>query len=141
MSQHFIESKESREVKKRLKTVAFAFITPIFFIVGGLKVSLTLIMMALPSFLGLLFVRQLSKLSGVYFVTIKYFKTAQIYTTLLLNTGLTFGLIASLFGLNEGYIDQIQYSLLTGVLITSTVIPTLIAQKWLLPLNQEDVLD
>ena len=69
MSQHLLESKESREVKKRLKTVAFAFITPIFFIVGGLKVSLTLIMMALPSFLGLLVVRQLAKLTGVYFVT------------------------------------------------------------------------
>ena len=141
MSQHFVESKESREVKKRLKTVAFAFITPIFFIVGGLKVSLILITMALPSFLGLLIVRQLSKLSGVYFITKKYLKTAQIYTTLLLSTGLTFGLIASIFGLNAGYIDQIQYSLLTGVLITSAVMPTLIAQKWFLPINQEDMVD
>ncbi|BDZ67105.1 cation:proton antiporter [Methanobacterium ferruginis] len=141
MSQHFVESKESIEVKKRLKTVAFAFITPIFFIVGGLKVSLALIAMALPSFIGLLVVRQLSKLTGVYLVTRKYLDTAQTYTTLLMSTGLTFGLIASVFGLNAGYIDQIQYSLLTGVLITSAVIPTLIAQKWFFPFHQEDMLD
>ncbi len=37
MSQHY---KEHREEQKRLRVVAFAFLTPFFFIKGGLNVSL-----------------------------------------------------------------------------------------------------
>ncbi|MGC9517238.1 MAG: cation:proton antiporter [Methanomicrobiales archaeon] len=140
MSKHFVGTSETIEVKKRLKTIAFAFITPIFFIVGGLNVSLTLIVSALPLFISLFVIRQLSKFAGIYLITSKYLKQDLTYITLLLSTGLTFGLIASLFGLNAGYINQIQYSILTGVLISSAIIPTYIAQKWFMPLHPEDMI-
>ncbi|AXV37225.1 MAG: potassium transporter [Methanobacterium sp. BRmetb2] len=139
MSKHFVETIETIEVKKRLKTIAFAFITPVFFIVGGLNVSISLIYSMLPLFLSLFVVRQLSKFAGVYLITRKYLQKDQLYTTLLLSTGLTFGLIACLFGLNSSYINQIQYSILTGVLIASAIIPTYIAQKWFMPLHPEDM--
>ncbi|MCK7536766.1 MAG: cation:proton antiporter [Marinilabiliales bacterium] len=42
MSPHFKESSASRVVKHRLRTVSYAFITPMFFIVGGMKISFTL---------------------------------------------------------------------------------------------------
>jgi hypothetical protein len=56
-----------------------------------------------------------------------------------MSTGLTFGTIASVFGLQSGYINQEQYSILVGVVIASAVIPTVIAQKWYRPLHSEDV--
>jgi len=62
-----------------------------------------------------------------------------MYTTLLMSTGLTFGTIASLFGLNLGLINQIQYSVLVGVVVATAVIPTFIAQKWFMPAEMEDL--
>ncbi len=55
------------------------------------------------------------------------------YTTLLMSTGLTFGTISELFGLNKGYIDEYQYSILVTVVIASAVAPTVIAQTWFKP--------
>jgi Kef-type K+ transport system membrane component KefB len=64
-----------------------------------------------------------------------------MYTTLLMSTGLTFGTIASVFGLTSGIINQVQYSLLVGVVIASAVIPTFIAQKWFMPAHSEDLVE
>ena len=55
------------------------------------------------------------------------------YTTLLMSTGLTFGTISALFGLNKGYIDEYQYSILVTVVIASAVVPTMIAQAFFMP--------
>ena len=55
-----------------------------------------------------------------------------------MSTGLTFGTIASVFGLNAGYIDQVQYSVIVGVVVASAVIPTFIAQKWFM-LSKDDI--
>jgi hypothetical protein len=58
-----------------------------------------------------------------------------------MSTGLTFGTIASVFGLSSGYINQVQYSILIGVVVASAVIPTFIAQKWFMPKHSEDIVD
>ncbi len=50
-----------------------------------------------------------------------------------MSTGLTFGTISALFGLNKGYIDQYQYSVLVTVVIVSAIVPTMIAQTWFRP--------
>ena len=55
------------------------------------------------------------------------------YTTLLMSTGLTFGSISALFGLNNDYITQGQYSILVTVVIGMPVVPTMIAQTWFKP--------
>ena len=55
------------------------------------------------------------------------------YTTLLMNTGLTFGSISALYGLTNGIIDQTQYTVLVTVVVGSAVVPTFIAQTWFLP--------
>lgn len=137
-------SKQLAEVKElmvRLRTVSYAVITPIFFIVGGLKISFPMIMAAFGLFAVLFAVKILSKFIGVYFFANKYIPNGSMYTTLLMSTGLTFGTIASLFGLNAGYIDQVQYSILIGVVVSSAVIPTFIAQKWFLPKHSEDMIE
>jgi Kef-type K+ transport system membrane component KefB len=48
---------------------------------------------------------------------------------LLMSTGLTFGTISSLYGLNAGIIDRTQFSLLVTVVVLSAIVPTAIAQR------------
>jgi hypothetical protein len=50
-----------------------------------------------------------------------------------MSTGLTFGTISALFGLNNHYINQYQYSILVTVVIGSAIVPTMIAQAWFRP--------
>ena len=51
----------------------------------------------------------------------------------MMSTGLTFGTISALFGLNHRIITQAQYSFLVGTVIASAVIPTIIANTFFLP--------
>jgi len=141
MSKHFSETSQTRELRNRLRTVAYAVITPLFFIVGGMKISFVLIYSAFGLFLAFFILKIVTKFIGVYFFAKRYLPGGSMYTTLLMSTGLTFGTISSVFGLNAGYIDQVQYSILVGVVVASAVIPTFIAQKWFMPVHSEDVLD
>jgi Kef-type K+ transport system membrane component KefB len=141
MSKHFTETSGTKKVHNRLRTVAYAFVTPIFFVVGGLKISLPLILSAFGLFMILFVLKIVTKFIGVYFLAKKYIPQGSMYTTLLMSTGLTFGTIATVFGLNAGYINQVQYSVLIGVVIASAVIPTFIAQKWFMPVEEEDLLE
>jgi len=141
MSPHFKESSRSHVVKHRLRTVSYAFITPLFFIVGGMKISFALIASALGLFAILFGLKILLKFLGVFFLAKKYIPKGTVYTTLLMSTGLTFGTISSLFGLNSGYITQVQYSILIGVVVASAVIPTFIAQRWFSPRHDEDLVE
>jgi hypothetical protein len=45
-----------------------------------------------------------------------------------------------MFKVQASYINQLQYSILVGVVIASAVIPTFIAQKWYAPKYPEDLL-
>ena len=141
MSRHFTETSETKVVKNRLRTVAFAIITPMFFIVAGMKVSMPVIIASGGLFISLFITKQATKFVGVFFVAKKYIPDGTVYVTLLMSTGLTFGLIAIVFGLQSGFIDKVQYSVLTGVLIASAVIPTFIAQKWFMPVHSEDLVE
>jgi hypothetical protein len=55
-----------------------------------------------------------------------------------MSTGLTFGTISSLYGLNAGLIDETQFSLLVTVIVLSAVVPTAIAERWFLPDADEE---
>lgn len=139
MGKHFKAQRMTADIKNRLRTVSYAFITPFFFIVAGMRVSLSALWTSAGLFLAIFAVKQASKFAGVYFLMKKYFPEGGMYSTLLMSTGLTFGVMAVMFGLKAGYLDQAQYSVLTGVLIASAVIPTFIAQKWFAPLEDEDI--
>src|SRR5437879_3305022 len=56
-----------------------------------------------------------------------------LYYSLMMSTGLTFGTISALFGLNHGVIDQSQYSHLVATVIGSAMIPTAIANALCMP--------
>jgi Kef-type K+ transport system membrane component KefB len=141
MAKYFSKSSEYHVVIKRLRTVAYAIVTPVFFIVGGLRISFPMILAGLGLFLLFFALKIAAKFLGVYFLAKKYIPHGSMYTTLLMSTGLTFGTISSLFGLQSGIITQSQYSVLVGVVVASAVIPTFIAQKWFMPVEEEDLLD
>ena len=130
MSNHFAEH---RQEQQRLRVVAFAFLTPFFFIRGGLNVSLGAVFANL-GLLGVLFAAKLvPKLALVYPVARRHMGQHTTFGTLLMSTGLTFGTIASLFGLNAGIIDTTQFSLLITVVVLSAILPTAIAQRFFSP--------
>ncbi len=139
MSKHFSEQRKTKMVRNRLRTVAYAIVTPFFFLVGGMKVSFVLIGGAIGLFVILFILKIVAKFAGVFYFARKYIPKGYTYTTLLMSTGLTFGTISSLFGYNAGYINQVQYSILIGVVLASAVIPTFIAQRWFMPKHWEDI--
>jgi Kef-type K+ transport system membrane component KefB len=124
---------EHREEQVRLRVVAFAFLTPLFFLKGGLNVSLGAVWANL-GILALLFAgKMVPKLIGIYPLARRFTEPHAIFTTLLMSTGLTFGTISSLYGLNAGIIDRTQFSLLITVVVLSAIVPTAIAQRFFQP--------
>jgi Kef-type K+ transport system membrane component KefB len=141
MSGHFGDGAQARTLHHRLRTVAYAVITPVFFIVGGLNVSLKLVWISIGMFCILLVLKLAAKFLGVYFLAKRHMPGGSLYTTLLMSTGLTFGTISSAYGLNSGLIDQSQYSVLIGVVVASAIIPTFVAQRWFAPVHSEDLVE
>jgi Kef-type K+ transport system membrane component KefB len=135
MSRHYAEH---REEQKRLRVVAFAFLTPFFFIKGGLNVSLAAVFSNLGLLAVLLAAKMVPKLGFVYPLARRADRRHGTFTTLLMSTGLTFGTISSLYGLNAGIIDATQFSLLVTVVVLSAVVPTAIAERWFLPDSERE---
>ncbi len=128
-------------VKIRLRTVAYALITPFFFLLAGLRASIQLIISSFWAFASLFAIKQATKFVGAYLPAKKYLPKSDMYVSLLMSTGLTFGTIAAVFGYQYGYIDQAQFSVLIAIEIASAVIPTVIAEKWFKPTHAEDILN
>src|SRR3989454_1011261 len=117
------------ELQRKLRVVAFAFITPIFPLNGGLSISLPLLWANLGLFAVLLLGKLLFKFAGVYPLCRLFLPKEAAYTTLLMSTGLTMGTISALFGYEAGLIDQGQFSVLVAVVVASAVLPTILAQR------------
>jgi len=122
-----------RELGRRFRVVAFALLTPFFFLKGGLNVSLGLVWANFGLLVLLLLAKQVTKFVGVYPFARRYVPGDAMFMTLLMSTGLTFGTISSLYGLNAGILTRAQFSVLVTAVVASAVIPTLIAQRWFSP--------
>jgi Kef-type K+ transport system membrane component KefB len=134
MSRHY---DAHREEQQRLRVVAFAFLTPFFFIKGGLNVSLGAVFSNLGLLAVLLLTKMVPKIAFIYPLARRAIPRHAKFTTLLMSTGLTFGTISSLYGFTSGIIDKTQFSLLITVVVLSAVVPTAIAERWFLP-DRED---
>lgn len=119
----------------RMRTIAFTVFTPFYFMKAGLYVSLKAVWVSLGIIIVLLLLKILFKTVGVWPLSKIFKMNSKLanYNTLLMSTGLTFGTISALFGLNNNIIDQKQYTILVTVVILSAVIPTLIAQRFFEP--------
>lgn len=118
----------------RMRSIAFAMFTPFYFMKAGLYVSLPAVWISLGVIFLFLALKILSKTIVFPFARIYHMRKREAsYTTLLMATGLTFGTISALFGLNNHIINQKQYTILVTVVILSAVVPTLIAQRFFQP--------
>jgi len=123
----------NRVQQQRLRVVAFALLTPFFFLKSGMNVSLPAVIANFGWLAALFGVKLAAKFIGVYPLARRFVPRHSWYTTLLMSTGLTFGTISSLYGLNAGILNQAQFSVLVTVVIGTAVIPTLIAQRFFSP--------
>ena len=120
---------------RRLRTLTFGLLTPFYFIRAGSFVSVPALVAAPLVFVALFFAKMLSKIVGLFptVMAFKYQRQEGVYYTLMMSTGLTFGTISALFGLNRNIIDQAQYSFLVATVIGSAVVPTMIANAVFMP--------
>jgi Kef-type K+ transport system membrane component KefB len=122
-----------RAQQRRLRVVAFALLTPFFFLKSGLNISVSAVVANWGWVLVLFGIKLGAKLIGVYPPARRYVPRDTVYTTLLMSTGLTFGTISSLYGLNAGIITRAQFLVLVTVVILTAVLPTLVAQSFFNP--------
>jgi len=125
-----------RVLVDRMRSIAFALLTPFFFLRAGLLISAPALISG-AGVIALLFgTKMVCKGVGVWPVSaaLRIPRRERNYTTLLMATGLTFGSISALFGLTHHLITQQQYSVLVSVVILSALIPTLVAQQLFMPL-------
>lgn len=118
-----------REVATRFRALAFAGLTPFFFINSGMKVSLPLVWDNLALLAGLLAVKLACKGAAVYPLARRWAAPHAGFATLLMSTGLTFGTISATYGYAAGIITDAQFSVLICVVVISAVVPTAIAQR------------
>jgi Kef-type K+ transport system membrane component KefB len=124
-----------RVIVDRLRTIAFALLTPFFFLRAGLLVSFPALAAGLGVIALLFGVKIVAKVVAVWPTSALFGLGGRerTYTTLLMATGLTFGSISALYGLTNHLITQAQYSELVTVVILSAFVPTLLAQQFFQP--------
>ena len=124
-----------RTLTDRTRSIAFALLTPFFFLRAGTLISLPALAQGAGIIAALLAVKMVTKIIGVWPTAAGFGLDAKTrtYTTLLMATGLTFGSISALYGLEHHLIDQAQYSQLVTVVILSALVPTIIAQRFFAP--------
>lgn len=130
MSRHY---QQHHEEQRRLRVVAFAFLTPFFFLRGGMNVSLGAVFANLGVLGALAGAKLVPKFGLVLPLARRWVPEHATFATLLMSTGLTFGTISSLYGLQAHIINRTQFSLLVTVVVLSAIVPTAIAQRWFSP--------
>ena len=120
---------------RRLRTLTFGLLTPFYFIRAGSLVSVPALIATPLAFLALFAAKMTGKMVPLI-PTVRAFNHEGhqgLYYSLMMSTGLTFGTISALFGLNHQIISEAQYSYLVATVIASAVIPTAIANVWFMP--------
>ncbi|HSP56135.1 MAG TPA: cation:proton antiporter [Dehalococcoidia bacterium] len=124
-----------RVMVQRLRAITFGLLTPFFFLRAGGLIQLSAVASSAVLIGGFLAVKLVTKFASVQPLTevFRFGRREGLYTSLLMSTGLTFGTISALFGLNHGIIDQEQYTVLVTGVVLSAVVPTLVAQRFFEP--------
>ncbi len=124
-----------RELMHRVRVIAFTILTPFYFLKAGSLIRADVLVTSAGVILVYLAVKMGTKFVGILPLTriFRFDAREGMYTTLLMSTGLTFGSIAALFGLTNHIIDERQYTILLTAVISSAVVPTMIAERWFQP--------
>jgi Kef-type K+ transport system membrane component KefB len=124
-----------RVILDRIRTIAFALLTPFFFLRAGTLISASALITGAGVIATLFLVKMVTKFIVVWPAATVFHlsKQERTYTTLLMATGLTFGSISALYGLTHHLINSSQYTELVTVVILSAFVPTVIAQQFFRP--------
>jgi Kef-type K+ transport system membrane component KefB len=125
----------NKTLSHRMRVTAFTMLTPFYFLKAGSLVQLSTIWSSAALIALFLILKVAAKFIGIWptMEIFKFTRKENMYTTLLMSTGLTFGSISALFGYTNKIINQEQYTILLTAVILSAVVPTIIAQKWFQP--------
>lgn len=118
---------ERRDVQVKLRAVSFAYLTTIVFFRAGLQVSLSGLQL-LP-LLALVALKIAAKVIGIYPAARKYVSSLPLYSSLLMSSGLTLGVIIAIFGLSASIINESQFTMIIMVILLSTIASNLLARK------------
>ena len=129
----------NKELIRRMRATTFALLTPFYFLKAGSLVNLKAVLASLALVIVFFLSKSLAKFFGLYpaGVLFKFSTRINLYTTLMMSTGLTFGTISALYGLTHAIINREQYSILVVAVILTAIIPTLIAQTFFEPKGTE----
>jgi Kef-type K+ transport system membrane component KefB len=132
------------DVKRRLQTMTMTLLAPFYFLKAGTYIEFGAALSGAGLIAALFFVKVIAKIVGVLpfarFV-FRYPQQNANYLTLMMATGLTFGTIASLYGLTHHFINQAQYTALVTVVILTAVVPTAIAQILFKPVEEPEEME
>jgi Kef-type K+ transport system membrane component KefB len=122
-------------IAHRVRSMSFALVTPFFFLKAGSLIDAAALWNALgltATFLGL---KMVFKFVGIApaMALLGYTRREIVFSGLVMASGLTFGSIVALFGLTNALIDRGQYAVLLFAVISSGVVPTVVAQVWFQP--------
>ncbi len=123
--------RKDAQTEKKIRAIIFGFLAPFFFFKAGYSVKLSVLspkVVFLSLFLGT--VAFTTKYIGTVYATANLFKSA-VYKLagLFFNMRLTFGIVASLFGLKSGLIDEETYVSLLLIIITTSVISSIVSNR------------
>ncbi len=123
------------DLARRFRVIAFTMFTPFFFLNAGALVEFSVLAEAFWLFAIFLGLKMILKFMGVIppMRLSGYSVRHCVFTALVMSSGLTFGSIVALFGLEHGVITREQYSVLVAAVIASGLVPTIIAQIWFQP--------
>lgn len=126
---------ENKILSQRMRVIAFTMLTPFYFLKAGSLIKISALLDSIVLIFIFFLVKMTTKFIGVWPTArlFRFRKKENMYTTLLMSTGLTFGTISALFGYTNKIISQDQYTILVTAVILSAILPTFIAQKWFQP--------
>ncbi len=117
--------------EKKVRAVIFGFLAPFFFFKAGYSVKLSVLswkVVFLALFLGT--IAFVTKYIGTVYATSNLFKGA-VYKLagLFFNMRLTFGIVASVFGLKSGLIDEETYVALLIIVVATSLVSSIISNR------------
>lgn len=127
---------KQHRTEHNLRALAFSTFIPIFFFKAGLLFSVSAMLENLPFILMLLILAFSTKYAGIRLFGAGYLGEKAHFAATLMNTRLTFGTIASTYGLTHGIITPNMYSVLISMIILASVTALLLIGK--LPRSEEE---
>lgn len=121
----------------KLRTVALALPVPFFFLFAGLNVNAAVLYSGGLIIAILVIAKVGSKWLVMSIAGRPLFKQDTPFASLILSTGLTFGLLFAIAGLDGGQLNQDQFSLLVCAILLAAIVPAVMAEK-IFPLGKSN---